>query len=86
MTPSSRPMRIADLSALPPVYDRSKELIGVIGLKPVLPCYFEVEPHMKYLELSLEEIQCLLEMELDEGTQAQVEGVADTQTTTGADA
>ena len=60
-------MRDADVAALPPVYDRGKELLGVIGLSPVLPCYFEVEPHAQYLELSVEEIRAELNLKRTTG-------------------
>ena len=59
-------MRFPCICTLPPIYDRSKELLGVIGEKPVLPCYFEVEPHAKCLELSVEEVKALLLLDLDE--------------------
>jgi hypothetical protein len=55
-----------EVDALPPVHDRSKELLGVIGSRPVLPCYFEVEPLPKRFELSIDEIAALLVMDLGE--------------------
>jgi hypothetical protein len=58
-------MKSPCLEALPPIYDRSKDMLGVIGSRPVLPCYFEVEPHGKYLELCLEKVAALLVLDLD---------------------
>jgi hypothetical protein len=61
-----RRSRLMEVTALPPVHDRSKELLGVIGSRPVLPCYFEVEPLPKRFELSIEEIVALLFVDLGE--------------------
>jgi hypothetical protein len=55
-----------EVTALPPVHDRSKELLGVIGSRPVLPCYFEVDPQPRRFELSVDEIVALLVMDVGE--------------------
>jgi hypothetical protein len=59
-------MKFPRVCALPPVYDRSKELLGVIGCRPVLPCYFELRPDGKHLRLNIEEVQALLELDSEE--------------------
>jgi hypothetical protein len=54
-------MKLPRICALPPIYDRSKDLLGVMGSRPVLPCYFEVRSEGKHLQLSIEEVRILLE-------------------------
>jgi hypothetical protein len=54
-------MKLPRICALPPIYDRSKDLLGVMGSRPVLPCYFEVRAGSKHLQLSIEEVRILLE-------------------------
>ncbi len=42
-----------------PADHHRKQLLGVIGTVPVLPFYFEVEPHPSCLDMSLAEMTWL---------------------------
>jgi hypothetical protein len=57
-------LKESDITDLPPIHDPHKELLGILGWKPVLPLYAEpapVEPKEDLSEVSIDEIEELLQ-------------------------
>jgi hypothetical protein len=49
------------LTDLPPIHGPQKELLGVLGMRPVLPLYAELSPTGCKKDISVDEIEELLE-------------------------
>ncbi len=54
-------MKILDCRALPPIYNQSKELLGIFDGMPVLPCYFEVDPGREHPIPTLDDVRFFME-------------------------